>query len=63
VRAVTIPVEILAGDRDPVRALYMDPLRRVRPDWPVIDIRDAGHVDCIFKKQFADELVRWLSAR
>jgi hypothetical protein len=35
-------------------------LTAVRNDWPVIDINDAGHLSCIFKKQFTKEIVRWL---
>jgi len=36
------------------------PLQKVRSDWPVIEIHGAGHMNCIFKKQFIDELERWL---
>ncbi|HXX84121.1 MAG TPA: alpha/beta fold hydrolase [Casimicrobiaceae bacterium] len=63
VRAVKVPVVILVGDHDPVRKLYVAPLQRVRPDWPVIDIAGAGHASCIFKTQFTDEIERWIDAR
>jgi pimeloyl-ACP methyl ester carboxylesterase len=57
---VAIPVEILVGGRDPVKRLYVDPLRQVRKDWPVVEIHDAGHIDCIVKKEFRKEIARWI---
>jgi pimeloyl-ACP methyl ester carboxylesterase len=59
-KAIRIPVEILVGDRDPMKKLYVEPLESVRSDWPVIEIEGAGHLNCIVKKQFIDELERWL---
>jgi pimeloyl-ACP methyl ester carboxylesterase len=56
VKAVHLPVTILIGDRDPVRKLYVAPLEQVRPDWPVTVIEGAGHMNCIFKEQFKEEL-------
>ncbi len=56
VKAVTVPVSILIGDRDPVRQMYVAPLQRVRDDWPVTVINGAGHLNCIFKSQFKEEL-------
>jgi len=35
-------------------------LREVRNDLQVIGIQDAGHLNCIFKKQFIEELEKWL---
>ena len=60
-RAIRAPVIVLVGDRDPVKRLYVSPLRTVRRDWPVVEIRDAGHLNCIVKKQFADEIVTWVA--
>jgi hypothetical protein len=51
---------VLAGDRDPVKKLYVAPLQTVRKDWMVIEIPGAGHLNCIFKKEFAEELVKWV---
>jgi pimeloyl-ACP methyl ester carboxylesterase len=56
-QAIRLPVLVLVGDRDPIKQVYVAPLRAVRSDWPVIDINDAGHLNCIFKKQFAKEIV------
>ena len=52
VRAVRAPVTIIVGDRDPCRWMYVEPLRRVRPDWPPHLITDANHVSCIGRPEF-----------
>ncbi|HVT88125.1 MAG TPA: alpha/beta fold hydrolase [Tepidisphaeraceae bacterium] len=57
---IQLPVEILIGDQDPCKRLYVEPLERIRHDWPVIEIADAGHINCIVKAQFKDELTKWL---
>jgi len=59
-RHVSVPVEVLVGDHDPMKRLYVEPLQRVRKDWPVVEIQDARHISCIMKKQFRDELAAWL---
>jgi pimeloyl-ACP methyl ester carboxylesterase len=60
VRGIKVPVEVLVGDRDPVERLYVVSLSRVRKDWPVVEIEGAGHLNCIIKEQFKDELKKWL---
>jgi pimeloyl-ACP methyl ester carboxylesterase len=60
VRGIKTPVEVLVGDRDPCKKLYVMPLTRVRKDWPVVEIAGAGHLNCIVKEQFKDELKKWL---
>jgi len=60
VKSVRVPVEIIVGDRDPMKRLYVAPLQEVRGDWQVIEIQHAGHLNCIFKKQFIDEIEKWL---
>lgn len=59
-RRIRAPVEVLVGDRDPVRGLYVRPLEQVRKDWPVVEIADAGHMNCIMKRQFRDQLAGWV---
>jgi pimeloyl-ACP methyl ester carboxylesterase len=60
IKAIRVPVVVLVGDRDPCKGMYVEPLQKVRKDWPVIEISGAGHLDCIFKKQFKDEIAKWL---
>ena len=62
VKKVDVPVEVIVGDRDPVKRLYVEPLQRVRKDWPVVEIADAGHITCVLKKDFREEVVRWVKA-
>jgi len=59
-RGIRVPVEILVGDRDPVKPLYVVPLRPVRKDWPIVEIEGAGHINCIVKKPFGDEIAAWV---
>ena len=60
VKAVRVPVTIIVGDRDPCRRLYVEPLLRIRPDWPEKVISGAGHLNCIFKSEFKNELQKAL---
>lgn len=60
-RSIKTPVIVLVGDRDPVKRLYVAPLETERKDWKVIEIPDAGHLSCIMKKEFSDELVKWVN--
>jgi len=59
-RAVQPPMAVLVGDHDPCKSLYVAPLTRVRKDWPVTEIQGAGHLNCIMKEQFRNELKKWL---
>ena len=59
-KAIKVPMTVIVGDRDPVKRLYVAPLQSVRKDWPVVEIEGAGHLNCIFKKSFADEIVKWV---
>jgi pimeloyl-ACP methyl ester carboxylesterase len=60
-KRISVPVEILVGDQDPVRALYVIPLQQVRKDWPVIEIAGAGHLNCIAKPQFEQGILSWIN--
>jgi len=54
VKAVKAPVSLAAGDHDPCRKLYIEPLVKVRPDWPLTLIEGAGHLTCVAKEPFRD---------
>jgi pimeloyl-ACP methyl ester carboxylesterase len=56
VKAIKVPVTILVGDRDPCRRLYVEPLEKLRPDFPVHVIADAGHLNCVTKPDFKQQL-------
>ena len=57
---IHVPVVVLVGARDPVKNLYVAPLQQIRTDWPVIEIKDAGHLNCILKPQFKQGIQTWL---
>jgi pimeloyl-ACP methyl ester carboxylesterase len=59
-KKIRVPAEVLVGDRDPVKPLYVVALRRGRPDWPVVEIQGAGHLNCIVKPEFRTEIVAWV---
>jgi len=56
VMAIKTPVTIIVGDHDPCRPLYVMPLERVRPDWPVKIVPGAGHLSCILRPEFKADL-------
>lgn len=58
VKALQMPAAIIVGDRDPVDKLYVLPLTQIRPDWPVMKIAGAGHIACIMKPDFRNEVVK-----
>ncbi len=59
-KKVSLPVKVIVGDRDPVKRLYVVPLQQARTDWPVVEVKDAGHFNCILKKEFKNEVLRWV---
>lgn len=59
-KKIAVPAEVLVGDRDPVKQLYVAALRRGRPDWPVVEIQGAGHINCILKPDFRNEIAAWV---
>src|SRR5437899_2485287 len=63
VKAIKLPVEVIVGDHDPVRGMYVEPLKTMRPDWPVKVVPDAGHITCITQPEFRDDILKWLSDR
>jgi pimeloyl-ACP methyl ester carboxylesterase len=62
VKAIKVPVEIIVGDRDPVKRMYVEPLEGIRPDWPVKVVSDAGHINCIMQTEFREDIEKWLAA-
>jgi non-heme chloroperoxidase len=61
IKSIRVPVTVLVGDKDDlVKKLYLEPLKKVRKDWPVVEIKDADHLSCILKPQFREEIATWL---
>jgi pimeloyl-ACP methyl ester carboxylesterase len=61
IKSIRVPVLILIGDNDGLKKPYVDLLKTVRKDWPVVEIKDANHVTCVAKPQFKDEILKWLA--
>jgi pimeloyl-ACP methyl ester carboxylesterase len=59
-KAIEPPVEMLVGDKDICKALYVDPAHKVRADWPVVEIKGADHLSCIIMPQYKEELKKWI---
>ena len=57
---IKVPVVVIVGTEDPVRQLFVEPLRLARPDWPIVEIPNANHSQCVtrpeFKRAVADAL-------
>jgi pimeloyl-ACP methyl ester carboxylesterase len=62
-KAIKLPVMVLIGDSDPIKHFYVEPLQTVRSDWPTVLVKGAGHITCIFKPQFKEEIVKWVGAQ
>ena len=61
IKAIKVPVAVIVGDKDDViMKLYVDPLREVRKDWPIVEIKDGDHITCILRPQFRDEIAAWI---
>lgn len=42
-KGIKVPVTVVVGTNDPVKTLFVEPLRQARPDWPIVEVRDANH--------------------
>jgi pimeloyl-ACP methyl ester carboxylesterase len=60
IKSIRVPVTMLIGDKDGLKKSYVDPLQKVRKDWPVVEIADADHITCILKLQFREEIAAWI---
>ena len=56
-KSIKAPMTVLVGENDRlIHRLYIEPLKQARPDWPIIEIKDGNHLNCIMKPQFQEEL-------
>jgi pimeloyl-ACP methyl ester carboxylesterase len=60
IKSIKVPTEVIFGDKDDLKKGYLEPLKRVRKDWPIVEIKDANHLSCVGKPQFKEELQKWL---
>ncbi len=61
IKSIRVPVAVLVGDQDNlVKRLYVEPLKSVRKDWPVTEIKDGNHITAILKPEFREDIAAWL---
>jgi pimeloyl-ACP methyl ester carboxylesterase len=61
IKSIKVPVAVIVGSKDDlIKGLYVDPLKKVRADWPVVEVKDGDHLSCILKPQFKEEIAAWL---
>jgi pimeloyl-ACP methyl ester carboxylesterase len=58
---ITRPMIVVIGTDDGLLGRCVDPLRKVRPDVPVVEIAEANHVTCIFRPQFRQAILDYLA--
>lgn len=56
VKALHMPIQVVVGDRDPCKRLYVEPLLQIRPDIPEHVVANAGHLICVVKPEFKTDL-------
>jgi pimeloyl-ACP methyl ester carboxylesterase len=61
IKSIHVPVLVLIGDHDGLKKPYVEPLKTLRKDWPVVEIKDANHLTCVGKQQFKEEIQKWLA--
>lgn len=60
-RKIDLPVKVILGDHNVViNKINVIPLQKVRPDWPVFEIKDADHITCVAKPEFRAEIAAWV---
>jgi pimeloyl-ACP methyl ester carboxylesterase len=60
IKSIRVPVVILFGANDGLKKGYVEPLSKLRKDWPVIEIQGANHITCIAQREFREEIATWL---
>lgn len=63
IAGVKVPVEMIVGSRDPVKRLYVDALAAARPDWPVVVVEGAGHIQCVMRAEFKEGVAKWVGGK
>jgi len=58
VKSLKMPAAIVIGAKDPVEKLYVEPLKQIRPDWPVTIVPGAGHIICVMKPEFREDVAK-----
>ena len=50
IKSIRVPMTVLIGENDRlVPKQSLEALTAARPDWPVVEIKDANHLTCVVK--------------
>jgi pimeloyl-ACP methyl ester carboxylesterase len=63
IKAIKTPTLILFGEKDFLKIGYTLPLKKVRPDWKIIEISGGDHISTLLKPQFKTEILIWLKSQ
>jgi pimeloyl-ACP methyl ester carboxylesterase len=58
--AIRVPAIVVIGTEDHLLGRRVDPMRRVRPDIPVVMIPGANHINCVFQPKFRRTIKEFL---
>lgn len=61
VKALKMPIQVVVGEEDPCRKMYVAPLLALRPEIPEYVVPKAGHLLCVVKPEFKADLRTALS--
>jgi pimeloyl-ACP methyl ester carboxylesterase len=57
IKSIKVPVTVIVGENDDlIKKLYVEPLQKVRTDWPVVEVKGGDHLSCVIKEQFREEI-------
>jgi pimeloyl-ACP methyl ester carboxylesterase len=58
--AIKIPLTVVIGADDPLLKRSVEPLRKARPDIPVVEIDGANHITCVLRPELRQAIVAFL---
>jgi len=59
-QSIKVPTLVVIGEQDPVRQLYVEPLKKARPDIPIVVVPNTGHMNTVMSLEFKDAIDKWL---
>jgi len=58
--AIRVPAVVVIGAEDHLVGRFVEPLREVRPDIPVVTVPGANHISCVLRPQFRKAIKAFL---
>lgn len=61
IKSIKAPMTIIVGEKDDlIKKLYVESAKKVRPDWPVAEIKNGDHITCIGQPDFKEAIAAWI---